>query len=67
MSQAVPKSEASRIAQFMGLKQWQKMDDLTLVRRIESGLSVSAVRSIVHRIDPNEMNVRVYYLIPKTT
>ena len=67
MSQAVPKSEASRIAQFMGLKQWQTMDDLTLVRRVESGLPVSAVRRIVHRIDPNEMSVRVYDLIPKAT
>lgn len=67
MSQTVPHSEASRIAQFLGLKQWQTIDDLTLVRRVESGLPVSAVRSIVHRIDPNEISVRIFDLIPKAT
>ena len=67
MSQVVPKSEASRIAQFMGLRQWQKMNDLMLVRRVEDGLPISAVRKIVRRIDPSEGSVSVYDLIPKTT
>lgn len=67
MSRAAPRSEASRIAQFMGLSKWQEMDDLKLVRRVELGLPISAVRRIVHRIDPNELNVSVYDLIPKTT
>ena len=43
------------------------MDDLMLVRKVESGLPVSAVRRIVHRIDPNELRVRVSDLIPKAT
>jgi putative toxin-antitoxin system antitoxin component (TIGR02293 family) len=60
-------SEASRIAKFMGLSRWQNMDDLMLVRKVESGLPVSAVRRIVHRIDPNELSVRVSDLIPKAT
>lgn len=67
MSEAIPKSEASRIAQFMGLTKWQEMNDLKLVRRVETGLPVSAVRRIVHRIDPNELNVSVYDVIPKAT
>ena len=67
MPQAVPKSEASRIAQFMGLRQWQDMNDLELVRKVESGLPVSAVRRIVHRIDPNELSVSIYDVIPKAT
>lgn len=67
MTRAVPKSEASRIAQFLGLSQWQKMNDLMLVRKVEAGLPISAVRKIVRRIDPNEASVSVYDLIPKTT
>lgn len=67
MPQAMPKSEASRIAQFMGLRKWQDMNDLKLVRKVESGLPVSAVRRIVHRIDPDESSVSVFDVIPKTT
>ena len=67
MAQAAPKSEASRIAQFMGLPKWQDMNDLKLVRKVESGLPISTVRRIVHRIDPSELNVSVYDVIPKTT
>lgn len=67
MAQAVPRSEASRIAQFMGLIKWQKMNDLMLVRKVEAGLPISTVRKIVRRIDPNESSVSVYDLIPKTT
>lgn len=67
MSQAIPKSEASRIAQFMGLREWKKMDDLQLVRKVELGLPVSAARAIAHRIDPAGANLRVYDLIPKAT
>ncbi|MEJ2273300.1 MAG: DUF2384 domain-containing protein [Woeseiaceae bacterium] len=63
----MPKSEASRIARFMGLRKWQDMNDLKLVSKVESGLPVSAVRRIVHRIDPNELSVTVYDVIPKTT
>lgn len=67
MTQAIPISEASRIAQFMGLRGWAKMDDLRLVRRVESGLPVSAARAIAQRIDPAGANLHVYDLIPKAT
>ena len=65
--QLSPTSEASRIARFMGLNQWQKMDDLKLVDKVASGLPFSVVAKIVKRVDPNQTNVRVYDLIPKTT
>ena len=67
MPETSPKSEASRIAQFMGLARWQDMNDLKLVRRVESGLPVSSVQKIVHRIDPHELNLSVYDVIPKAT
>lgn len=67
MTQSVPQSEASRIARFMGLTKWQDMSDLALVRRIETGLPLSAVRRIVHQIDPQELNVSVHDVIPKAT
>ena len=67
MPQDIPKSDASRIAQFMGLKHWQKMNDLKLVRKVEAGLPISAAQRIVHRIDPHELSFSVYDLIPKAT
>ena len=67
MTDIAPGSEASRIARFMGLTRWREMDDLKLVSKVESGLPVSAVRKIVQRIDPSELNVSIYDVIPKTT
>lgn len=67
MPQAIPKSEASRIAQFMGLRRWQTMDDLKLVHHVEIGLPLSAVSRIVRRVDPEEVSIRVYDLIPRAT
>ena len=43
------------------------MNDLKLVRKVEGGLPFSSVKKIVHRIDPNEVNVSVYHVIPKAT
>ena len=60
-------SEASRIAQFMGLARWAQMDDLTLVNRVETGLPVSAAETIVRRIDPTRAYLRVQDIIPKAT
>ena len=67
MSQSIPRSEASRIAQFMGLRGWAKMDDVRLVERVESGLPISAARTIVRNIDPHGQHLRVYDLIPRAT
>lgn len=67
MSQGLTHSEASRIAQFMGLKEWSKMDDLRLVERIETGLPMSTVRTIVRKIDPLGTHLHIHDLIPKAT
>ena len=67
MSQAIPQSEAARIAHFMGLREWKTIDDLRLVKRVESGLPVSTARAIARRIDPTGAHLVVYDLIPKAT
>jgi len=67
MAQAIPRSEASRIARFMGLKEWAKFDDLRLVKRVESGLPLSTAQAIVRNIDPSGQHLQVYDLIPRAT
>ena len=67
MTQAIPQSEAARIAHFMGLREWRTIDDLRLVKRVESGLPVSTARAIAKRIDPTGAHLEVYDLIPKAT
>lgn len=67
MTQTIPQSEAARMAQFMGLRGWQDIDDLRLVERVESGLPVSAAHAIVKRIDPDGTHLGVHDLIPKAT
>ncbi|MDJ0751119.1 MAG: DUF2384 domain-containing protein [Woeseiaceae bacterium] len=67
MSQAIPQSEAARIAHFMGLRGWKTIDDLHLVERVESGLPVSTAQAIAKRIDPTGTHLEVYDLIPKAS
>lgn len=67
MAEALPRSEANRIARFMGLREWAKMDDVRLVECVESGLPISTARAIVRNIDPRGHYVKVYDLIPKAT
>lgn len=67
MSQAATLSEAARIAHFMGLREWRTIDDLRLVKRVESGLPVSTAQAIARRIDPTGAHLEVYDLIPKAT
>ena len=67
MPQDIPKSEASQIAQFMGLSGWQEMNDLKLVSKVERGLPVSTAQIIVRRIDPRERELSVYDVIPRAT
>jgi len=67
MAQAIARSEASRIARFMGLREWAKIDDLRLVERVESGLPISTARAIVRNIDPHGQHLQVYDLIPRAT
>lgn len=67
MAEAAPKSEASRLAHFMGLRRWSTMNDIDLVQSVETGLPLSAVRKIVKRLDPEETHLRVVDIIPKAT
>jgi putative toxin-antitoxin system antitoxin component (TIGR02293 family) len=60
-------SEASQIAQFMGLPKWAEMDDVRLVKRVETGLPISTAEKIIRRIDPERVYLRVQDIIPKAT
>ncbi len=60
-------SEASQIAQFMGLRNWRQVNDMALVEKVETGLPVTAADKIVQRIDPKGLYINVYDIIPKAT
>jgi putative toxin-antitoxin system antitoxin component (TIGR02293 family) len=60
-------SEASRIAQFMGLPRWSEMDDLRLVEKVERGFPTKTAETIVRRIDPKGAHLQVTDIIPKAT
>jgi putative toxin-antitoxin system antitoxin component (TIGR02293 family) len=60
-------SEARRIAKFMGLADWAKMDDLGLVDRVAKGFPVKTATVVMERIDPEGKFVRATDIIPKST
>jgi putative toxin-antitoxin system antitoxin component (TIGR02293 family) len=60
-------SEASRIAWFMGLPGWAEMNDVRLVRKVETGLPISAAEKIVRRIDPGGDYLHVHDIVPRAT
>lgn len=62
-----PRSEASRIARFMGLSKWPEMSDVRLVTRVEAGLPLSTAEKIIRRIDPDGVYLHVQDIIPKAT
>lgn len=65
MPQTAAASEARTIAGFLGLR--GRVDDVRLVERIESGLPMSTVDTIIKKIDPRGAYLSVYDLIPKAT
>lgn len=67
MPRAAMQSEASRIARFMGLRGWSRMDDLRLVERVEKGLPFSTADRIVRKVDPTGTRLHVFDIIPKGT
>ncbi len=67
MQAAIPQSEASAIAQFMGLPGWANVSDMDLVDRVRTGLPLSTVTTIVRRIDPDGQLLHPTDLIPKST
>lgn len=60
-------SEARRIAKFMGLSDWAKVDDLALVERVAKGFPVKTATVVIERIDPQGKFVRATDIIPKST
>ncbi len=62
----MPASEAPRLAQLMGLSKWREMSDMALVRRVETGLPLSAVERVARYIDPEDRTA-VYELVSKAT
>ena len=67
MAQAIPHSEASRIAKFMGLRGWPRIDDVGLVALVETGLPISTAVTIARKLDPKGAYLEVHDLIPKAT
>ena len=67
MTQAVPRSEASRIAHFMGLREWARMDDVRLVERVAAGLPISAAHTIIRHIDPLGQRLQIHDIIPRAS
>ena len=47
-----PGSEASRVAQVMGLRDWQQMGGVELAEMVAAGLPWQTAETIVRRIDP---------------
>jgi len=62
-----PVSEAGRIAKFMGLADWAKLDDLGLVERVAKGFPVKTATIVIERLDPKGKFVRATDIIPKST
>ena len=67
MQLAATPTDAMRVAKFLGLRDWRKMDDLELVEHVEAGLPVSTVDTIVRKIDPKGTFIRAHDIIPKAT
>ncbi len=60
-------SEASRIAQFMGLPRWQRIDDLGLVASVQKGFPAKTATTVARRIDPDGRFLKATDIIPKST
>ncbi len=60
-------SEASRIARFMGLSQWRKIDDLGLVECVHNGFPADTATTVAQRIDPEGTFVKATDIIPRST
>ena len=54
--------EAARMARLLGLSDWNKMDDLALVQRIEAGLSFKSVEKIAFAIGPDNLDATIALL-----
>lgn len=60
-------SEARRIAMFLGLPNWRKIDDIGLVDSVRKGFPAGTARNVAERIDPDGHFVKATDIIPKST
>ncbi len=60
-------SEASRIAQFIGLPKWEAMDDLALVALVSKGFPAATAKTMARRVDPDGRFFQPTDMIPKST
>lgn len=60
-------SEASRLAEFLGLPGARRMSDLALVENVERGFPPKTATVLARRIDPSGRLFQVNDVIPKST
>jgi putative toxin-antitoxin system antitoxin component (TIGR02293 family) len=60
-------SEARRIARFLGLPNWRRIDDIGLVDSVRKGFPAGTARTVAERIDPEGQFVKATDIIPKST
>ena len=63
----IPGSEASRLAQFIGLPRWREFDDLQLVDSVRKGFPLKSAATVVSRVDPEGRFLTAADIIPKST
>jgi putative toxin-antitoxin system antitoxin component (TIGR02293 family) len=61
------RSEAARLAEFLGLPRAGAMSDLGLVERVEKGFPPKTATTIARRVDPSGRLLPVQHIIPKST
>ena len=62
-----PTSDATELAAFLGLKDWQRYTDLALVDQVASGLPAKTADTVARRIDPTGAFLQATDLVPKAT
>ena len=60
-------SEASTLAEFIGLPGWREINDLRLVETVARGFPVWTADTVVSRVDPDGSYFRVHDVIPRST
>lgn len=64
---AIATSEASRIAQFIGLKRPNTIDENKLANMVAAGLPTETLDAVVKRIDPRGRLLSVNDLVPRSS
>jgi putative toxin-antitoxin system antitoxin component (TIGR02293 family) len=62
-----PQSEAERMAVFLDLPQWRKVDDLALVETVNRGFPAKTAKVLVSKVDPTGRMLHVSDIIPQSS